>query len=78
MKDNLAATVAVERMECAYWLLCGIEMIAHSIANESVMQPYSAEETAEIVKAMANAAAAAAAMATEEVQAETAELKKVT
>lgn len=56
--ENTTGSTAGKRMERAYWLLCGIEMLAHDTATENIKPPYNAEETAEIIRELAWLAAA--------------------
>lgn len=56
--ENTTGSTAGKRMERAYWLLCGIEMLAHDTATENIKPLYNAEETAEIIRELAWLAAA--------------------
>ena len=51
--DNTTGGSATDRMERAYWLLCGIEMLANDTAMASIKPPYNAEETAIVIQTMA-------------------------
>ena len=51
--DGSTGGTVAKRTTRLYWLLAGIEMLANAIENESIMEPYTAEETAEIIQAVA-------------------------